>query len=290
MLRTLTRPRYDPIPNDLMVLDNQAVFIGEQDRLDYFWFDLVEKEAGREYHLHRVVKLAMLRYLPQEVRGEAGLLATMRTALTGLYNQRIADYDPCMIVAGIFDPPLGVIQCYGAVGVGQAREEAEYNAGLGMSAVEAMIANFPQSRLEPLNVEKAEWVRRALLDMSHSLVVIGQPDPRLSARGMGREGPGEKKASATGETSYDLQQNEMLFRAMAQAQEEFLFLVLASRLAQGDLATMLEGAASEASVVASRQSGMKSITIGIAFPVSASGNVGESAGSASVRRSSPRSP
>ncbi|HEY73879.1 MAG TPA: ATP-binding protein [Thermoflexia bacterium] len=265
---------------DLEVLDNGLVFTENQDKLDYFWFDLVEREAGREYYLHRVVRLEMLRYLPQEARQDAGLLDTMRSALTGLYNQRRADYDPCVLTAGIFDPPLGVIQCYGVVGVGQGREQALHNANLGIGAVEGVMANFAQSRFESLDIQKAEWLHRSFLEMPYSLVAIGQPDPRQSARGMGREGPGEAQKSATmaGESAYTMQQNEMLFRALSRLEEEFLFLILASRVAPRDLATMLEGIASEASIPASRQSGAKSISFGLAFPLAASGNLGQSVG------------
>ncbi len=265
-------------PADLQVLDNGLVFTDARDELEYLWFNLIERENGHAYPLHRVVRLKMLRYLPQETRQDAGLLDTMRTGLTGIYNQRIADYDPCMLVAGMFDPPIGVLQCYGAIGIGEKQDQALHNATLGMGAVEGVMANFPQSRLEPLDIQKAEWLRRAFLEMDNSLVVIGQPDPRMSARGMGREGPSEKGVTMTGETAYTMQQNEMLFRAMARLEEEFLFLVLASRLAQNDLATMLEGIASEASVPASRQTGAKSISFGISLPMMASGNLGQSAG------------
>jgi hypothetical protein len=266
--------------HDLSVTDNGMVFADGEDRLEYLWFRLVEREAGREYPLHRVVRLQMLRYLPQEARQEAGLLDTMRAALTGVYNQRVAEYDPCMIVAGIFDPPLGVIQCYGAIGVGDTLGQAAHSASLGLGAVQGVMANFPQSRLERLDTQKAEWLRRAFLGMKHSLVVIGQPDPRLSARGMGREGPAEKQNTLAGETVYTMQQNEMLFRSLARLQEEFLFLVLASRLPQRDLATMLEGIASEASVPASRQTGTKAISIGLSLPLIASGGMGDSASTA----------
>jgi hypothetical protein len=268
--------------SDLQVLDNGIVFADGKDELEYLWFHLVEREAGRDYDLFRVVPLKMLRYLPQEARQEAGYLDTMRSALTGMYNQRIADYDPCMLVAGVFDPPLGVVQCYGAVGIGDTLDEAARNGRLGMAAVDGVMANFAQSRLESLNIQKAEWLRRAFLEMAHSLVVIGQPDPRLSARGMGREGPGERSAGMTlaGEAAYTLQQNEMLFRALARLEEEFLFLVLASRVKQRDLAQMLEGVAAEASVPASRQTGAKAVTFGLSFPLMASGGLGQSAAGA----------
>ncbi len=267
-------------PNDLTILNNGMAFVDGRDELDHLWFEVIEREDGQEYHLFRVVRIKMLRYLPQESRQDAGLLDTMRAALTGLYNQRTANYEPCMLVAGIFgDNPLGVVQCYGAIGIGPDRTAAERNANRGMAAVEGVMANFPQSRLDPLDAAKADWLRRAFLEMNHSAVVIGQPDPRQSARGMGREGAGEKSVTMTGETAYTMQQNEMLFRALSRLEEEFLFQVVASRVEPRDLAMMLEGVAAEASVPASRQTGSKSISFGISLPLMASGNLGQSIGS-----------
>ncbi|HEC36007.1 MAG TPA: hypothetical protein ENI39_05675, partial [Anaerolineae bacterium] len=96
----------EAVLDDLTVLDNGMVFADGEDRLEYLWFHLVEREDGQEYDLWRVVTLRTLRYLPQEARQEPGLVERMRTVLTGLYNQRIARYDLAELKAGIFDPPL----------------------------------------------------------------------------------------------------------------------------------------------------------------------------------------
>jgi len=270
--------------DDLVVLDNGVVFNEGQDRLEYLWFHLEEREDGRRYDLWRVVTLRVLRYLPQEARQEPGLVERMRTVLTGLYNQRIARYDLAELKAGIFDPPLGVLQMYGAVGLGEGLEAARRNALLGMAAVQGSMANFEQSRLEPLTVQLAEWMRRALAEFPHALVVIGQPEPRMGARGMGREGPGEMGKSQVGADGYrpvfTQQQAEMLCRALAAVQEEFLVVTLASRLAQGDLARMLAGVAAEASVPASQMSGSEAISTGIAIPFTLAQSLGQSVATA----------
>ena len=271
-------------PDDLTVLDNGIVFAAGEDRLEYLWFHLVEREGGQEYDLWRVVALRMLRYLPQETRQEPGLVERMRTVLTGLYNQRLAQYDLAEVKAGIFDPPLGVLQLYGAVGLGANLEAARRNALLGMAAVQGSMANFEQSRLEPLTVQLAEWMRRALSEFPYSLVVIGQPEPRIGPRGMGREGPGEMgrsgQAAGDRQPTFTQQQAEMLCRALAAVQEEFLVVTLASRLAQPDLARMLAGVAAEASVPASQMTGAEVISTGIAIPFTLSASLAQSAASA----------
>ncbi len=224
------------------------------------------RENGQEYKLWRVVKLGLLRYMPQEHRQLTGLTEKMRAALVGLYGARRASYDLLEIKAGIFNPPLGVLQMYGAVGIANSLEAAVRNAELGYAAVHGAIANFEQSRLIPPTVQIGEWLRRAFAELPHVIVVIGHPEPRISQRGMGREGPGEY-GHITDQQPLPPQQAEMLCRALSAVQEEFLMITMASRVAQHDLARMLAGAASEASVLASQVSGSEVVSTGIVLPM-----------------------
>ncbi len=180
----------DNLPDDLVVLDNGIRFAEDRDQMLYLWFHVLERENGQEYKLWRVVKLGLLRYMPQEHRQLTGLTEKMRAALVGLYGARRASYDLLEIKAGIFNPPLGVLQMYGAVGIANSLEAAVRNAELGYAAVHGAIANFEQSRLIPPTVQIGEWLRRAFAELPHVIVVIGHPEPRISQRGMGREGPG----------------------------------------------------------------------------------------------------
>ncbi len=261
---------------DLDLRGSGAVYDEERDVLQYYWFHTLEWEDGQEYDLWRVVQLRVLRYLPQETRQEPGLVDRMRTVLTGLYDRRQGEYDLVEMKAGIFGDVdqgklnLGVVQMYGAVGIGATYEEAKRSAGLGLAGVQAAMSNFPQARLKPLSSDLAKWVREALRSFPNASVVIGQPEPRRGPRGMGREGPGEMGQQDDGTLALTQQQGEMFCRAMAERQEEFLTITLASRLAQADLSRMLVGAAQEASVPASQVSGSESISAGIAIPFSLS--------------------
>ena len=148
------------MPDDLVLLENRIVFDEARDELDHFRFHVREQENGQTHDLWRVVRLQVLRYLPQETRQEPGLVDRMRTVLTGLYNQRSARYDLVEIKAGIFDgPELGVLQMYGAIGISGDLEAAERNARLGMAAIQGSMANFAQSRLEPLTATRAKLSR-----------------------------------------------------------------------------------------------------------------------------------
>ncbi|MDR7574236.1 MAG: hypothetical protein QN194_15090, partial [Armatimonadota bacterium] len=260
----------DLAPEDLQILDNGIRFADGRDEMEYLWFRVREREDGREYDLWRVVRLGLLRYLPQEHRQEPGIVEKMRAILVGLYGARQADYDLVEIKAGIFDPPLGILQMYGAIGIAPTLEEAVRNADLGFVAVKGAIANFEQSRLVPLTVQVAEWLRRALAEFPHALVVIGHPQPRRGRRGMGREGPGEARGGDGHPSIEELllpQQGEMLCRAMAAAGEEFLMITMASRIPPRDLARMLAGIAAEASVPASLMTGSEAVSVGLVLPI-----------------------
>ncbi len=279
-MRALTLDRFQPaaVPNDLDVLRTEMVFEDGKDALDHLCFEVVEREAGRAYHQHKVVKLAMLRYLPQEARSDAGLVARQRAALVGLYNSQ-ARFDLVQVVAGIFDPPLGVVQMYGVATSEADRDEARRQADLGMAALKGVLANYAQARFQPLTVQVAAWLSGALTEMKNALVVIGHPDPRENARGGGRESPDEPGGKdRAGQSAYTQQQNELLFRGMSALREEFVWLLIAHRVHQAAVARMLAGIAGEASAWASRMAGTKGISFGLSVPIMLSGGIGRSAG------------
>jgi hypothetical protein len=74
----LKRLNRSALPDDLTIEKNGLV-MGQNgkgevvDELDHLWFHVVEREAGRAYAGYKVVKLLMLRYLPQEAKKDAGL-------------------------------------------------------------------------------------------------------------------------------------------------------------------------------------------------------------------------
>jgi len=254
---------------DLQLLDKGLVFAKDKDALDHFWFRVRETD-GTTREVYRVVKLMRLDFIPQEHRQEPGVLERMRAILVGLYNQRVANYDLVEVKAGIFDPPIGVIQMYGAIGIAPTYDEALRNADLGMAALLGSMANFEQSRLIPLTTQLALWLNKALEEFPHALVVIGQPEPRRGRRGMGREGPGERLSPNSPQPQDTLnppQQAEMFLRTMAATREDFLAITLASRIPPKSLARMLAGISQEASIPASLMTGTESISVGLVLPI-----------------------
>ncbi len=251
------------------------------DQVGLLWFHNREREAGRVYDVYRAARLFAVTFLPQEKRQDAAFKDRMRTALTGLYNQRTAQFDILHLFAGMWEPhPIGIVQIYGVVGLGDALAAARRHADLGAAALLATLnAAFEQARFEPLRLAQWEWLINAYHQMHFGAVVVGQPDERQNPKGQGREGPGEQKQQ-TPEGAQVGQQSEMFLRAMVQGKHQFVAPLLASRVAPAELARQVAGLADEASVFASLQTGSEGISASLALPLGLSANSGWMSGQA----------
>ena len=267
------------IPDDLEVERSGVSFVDGQDKLDYLWYQLREREGGREYAGYRVVRLLQLSFLPLEARADPGLLQKMRTVLRGLYGSQVSFL---YLAAGIFNhqqPPVGIVQCYGVAAFASTLEEACAQSARSLAALKgAMSGAYRQVRLEPLNVRLAEWIFLSFHDMQHVLVTVGHTDPRENARG-GNSTLLRNPLTEAGPTAqqYTLQQNEILFRGMSDLKEEFLFVVLTSPISLADITEMLTGLAEETSTWAAWQSGVRAVSFGVSLPAMLSGLMAQSA-------------
>ncbi len=260
---------------DLICVASTCVFEKDDDgqplnRLRYLLFEVVEQpQGGPRWHGFRVVKLSELKYLPQEARADAALIRKQATLLRGVYAAAV---EMITLNFGVFDPPLGIVQCYGAAARHEVKEVAiQLAESAHATVVASLTAQYPQSRFAPLTTQRGRWLWEALKNMGRVTTLIGQPDPREAARGGGDETRGTP-SGARGEFSQ--QQNELLFRALARAREEFLFLNIATPIARPDINAMLASLADLTSPIASRQQGSTSIGFGVSLPMIL--NVGQS--------------
>ena len=263
------------IPDDLAVEGAGVKFLPGKDEMDCIWLRLTERESGRSYAGYRVIRLLQLKFIPVEARRDAGLLQKMRTALRGMYGSGV---NLVYLAAGIFNPPLGIIQCYGVSAFATELEQAEAISRRDLLVLRsALLGAYRQTRLEPLSGEMAYWVARSLNDMPYAIVTVGHPDPRENARGGDQSLRDPLSGSDSSTNQYSLQQNELLFRGMSSLQEEFLFLLLANHVQLPDIVRMLVAQAENTSVYASRQMGVRAASFGVSLPAILTGGLSESA-------------
>lgn len=262
------------IPNDLIVEGAGMKFVQGRDEMDCIWLQLTERESGRSYAGYRVIRLLQLKFIPVEARRDAGLLQKMRTALRGAYGSGV---NLVYLAAGIFNPPLGIIQCYGVSAFAPEIEQAEAQSRRDLMVLRsALLGAYRQTRLEPLSGEMAYWVARSLNDMPYAIVTVGHPDPRENARG-GDQNLRDPLSGGDSANQYSLQQNELLFRGMSSLQEEFLFLLLANHVQLPDIVRMLVAQTENTSVYASRQMGVRAASFGVSLPAILTGGLSENA-------------
>ncbi len=225
----------------------------------YSWFRLWDSSGGQRF---RVVTFKELAYLPIETRDDPDLLGKQWAALRGLYN---GDVDFLYTVAGIFAPThIGVAQFYGAAAEAASEQAAVDEALKRMAAVEAVLANYPFSRLIQPGGERLQLLLERMEQLPHLLAILGHPDPRLAQRGLGRDG-------ALGQEDDELssQQGEILLRGLAKLREDFVFLVTAAHIGRPLLADALVRMSQIASQYASRQRGAINVGFSIAIPLAA---------------------
>ena len=217
----------------------------------------------------RVVAFKELAYLPIQERDDPDLLGKQWAAVRGLHN---ASVDFVYAAMGVYTPhPLGVVQFYGAAAEAGTKDEAFRQATRRLLAVEATLANYPQSRLRAPSTDRILMLFERMEKLPRVFAILGHPDPRMAKRGLGRNGE-------IGAQDEDLasQQNEQLFRGLAKIREDFVFLVTAKHIDRGTLNRNLIKLAREASHFASRQKGNLGVGFSIALPLAAviGGSVG----------------
>ncbi len=231
----------------------------ENGRVRYQWFKLADL-TGRQFF--RAVAFRELTYLPIEARDDPDMLGKQWAALRGLYN---AAADFLYTAMGAFAPyRLGVVQFYGAAAEDAVRDLAAREALRRLAAVEATLANFPQSRTVYPDLSRIELLTDRLRRLPKLLAILGHPDPRLAKKGLGRDG-------ALGETDDEFlgQQGENLLRGLARLSEDFVFLVTAAHIARPAITQGLVRMAQVASGVASRQRGSIGAGFSMAIPLAA---------------------
>jgi hypothetical protein len=242
---------------EFTILDNGLRFA--DGRLRYAWFRLTDP-AGPEFV--RAIAFRELAYLPIEVRDDPDVLGKQWAAIRGLYN---AGVDFLYAAMGVFRPEhVGVMQFYGAAAEASTEDEAATIALRGAAAVEATLANYPQSRLLAVDGRRVQMLLDRMARLSCLLAILGHPDPRLAQKGLGRDG-----AMGMADDELLSQQGENLLRGLAKLREDFVFQVTTAHIGRRRLAADLVNMARTASQFASRQRGAIGAGFSLAIPLGA---------------------
>ncbi len=141
------------IPDDLRIENAGIKFDPIYHEMETIWLKTIEHESGQDYEGYRVIRLLQLKYIPMDVRRDAGLLQKMRTVLRGIYGSGI---NLVYLAAGIFTPPVGIVQCYGVSSFALDMASTEKESRRNLTVLKSTLAGaYRQTRLEPLTIEIA---------------------------------------------------------------------------------------------------------------------------------------
>ena len=269
-LRWLKQRKISQVNDEIEVINTGVTSDPLTGRLDYFWFHIHRTIGTEESFGFQVVRIIELNAIPLNARADAGLLQKMRTILRSLYG---AEVNFIYLAAGIFQPPLGITQCYGVTAFCNELEEAIKQTSMNISVLRSCLAAaYQQIQLASPNLQTGEWLYRAFDELKFATITVGQPDPRENVRSDASPLLTNPLLQENGQSAqYSMQQNELMFRGMSHLQEDFLFLVLTSPVSLLDISYMLTGLAEESSVWASTQQGVRGISYGISIPAILSG-------------------
>ncbi|HUI87302.1 MAG TPA: serine-rich protein [Anaerolineales bacterium] len=242
----------------LTIVDNGLSF--QDGNLRYAFFE-IEKDGRRFF---RCVALKELLTIPASEREDYELLSKHHMAVRGLHNAGINFVYAAM---GIYSPEhVGIVQYFGAAGEGASQEEAARIALVGAGTVEAVLANFPQTKLGAPHKDWLQWYLDFITTRARNIAaVLGHPDPRTGRMGLSSDGTiGEDS-----DTELSQEQNEILFRGLSKLRQNFVFQVLAEHETRQNMTTALLRVAEVASNVASRRKGSVGIGFSLGIPLMA---------------------
>ena len=274
----LTGKDFDPLNvtpdlyNDVLVRASELDYEGG--RFAGFRIDLgIAEQAGGPFkpRYKYLCPMRLTRIAPIEIQRAAEGLALVdlhAQLIMGLVEQGI---HPITLVAN--DPhSLGLLFCAGVQAVGSTPDEAKASALRAARMLrQYYVGVYRQCNLRQLTNEEAHWMHLRLQSWTSLAVFRGLPQPRRESS-MGLVTP---LAGVTEESTVE-QQIEQFCRAMAN--EQFIFMVLASPLSQASILNLLDGVSKKLEKLRSDVQVQESHTAGVSLPFLFAGNSGGTQG------------
>ena len=228
--------------------------------LHYTYFEI--EKAGRRFF--RCVAIRELLTIPASEKEDYELLSKQHVAVRGLHNAGINFVYAAM---GIYDPDhVGIVQYFGAAGEGASEADAARIALKGAATVEAVLSNYPQTKLGSPNKDWLQWYLDFITSRGRNIAaILGHPDPRSGRMGLSSDGT----INEDSDSDLSVEQNESLFRGLSKLRKNFVFQVLAEHETRQKMTQVLMRVAQAASNVASRRKGSMGIGFSLGIPLMA---------------------
>ena len=280
--RHLVVPRTSGVPfdgevdyDDLVVHSQFRVYEPERPaEVRYLVYELSQRNPGHEQHDYffkaiRVTKLTRVpRYLRQSsASGPSLVIDQQRDLLAGLREKGVVFLN---LIAKAPDTQL--IFAYGVSGVGATPEEAQYEADQGFAALIAQLDGlYQQLEYRPLTAAEAESLVRYQTQWDRLAMARGRPVP---------DGVNLSSSSALDGNRTDvestLNQLEAFLRGMTD--RNFILSLVCVPIEAEHMASAWRNLTGELSRIRSEQQGTRSLSVGVAIPLTFGQSLGKSAG------------
>lgn len=240
----------------------------------YFMYELSQRNPGESHYTYffKAVRMARVTRVPRYLRLSPGsgpnmVFEQQRDVLAALREQQVLFVN---LIAKSQDSPL--IFAYGAQGVGASAAEAQAQADDGWAVLSGQLdSQFQQLEYTPITLTEGENLMRYQSEWSQIAMARGRPVPAG-----GNFSSSNLLDSNRTEVESSLNQLESFLRGMAT--REFILSLVTVPLSPMEMTLAWRNLTLRLSQVRSEQQGQRTLSVGMAMPLSTGVNLGHSSG------------
>lgn len=283
-LRGLLVPRLSAAPLSSGEIDYDDLIIqrayrsfdpSKSGEVKYMMYELSQKNPGEDHYTHfwKAVRIARVTRVPRYLRrstssGPNMVFEQQRDILAALREQQVLFLN---IIAKSAQTPM--IFAYGVQGVGDTIEEAQRQADEGWAVLTFQLAGqFQQLEYQQLSVFEAETLVRHQAEWNHIAMARGRPVPAGGNFGMANLLDGNRT-----EVESTLNQLESFLRGMSD--QEFMLSLVTVPIGPAQMMSAWRNISTRLSQIRSEQQGTRSLSVGMALPLSMGQSLGDTSGS-----------
>ena len=242
----------------------------------YLMYELSQKLPGEDAYTYywKAIRLARVTRVPRYLRrstssGPNMVFEQQRDILAALREQQVLFLN---VIAKSASLPM--IFAYGVQGVGESPEEAQRLADEGWAVMEGQLNGvFQQLEYAQLTMEQAETIVRYQSEWDHIAMARGRPVPAGGNFGAANLFDGNRT-----EVESTLNQLESFLRGMSD--REFMLSLVTVPVSPTEMMTAWRNISTKLSQIRSEQQGTRSLTAGVAIPLSMGQSLANTTGNA----------